>query len=97
VTESTKRPVIICTEFRGVFFGYAEDTTGSDVTLSDARNCIYWDSKVGGFIGLASKGPNKNCRIGETAASLDLRKVTAVLEVSAEAEAAWQSAPVYRG
>lgn len=53
------RPVIITTEYRGVFFGYAEDTTGDTVILKNARNCIYWSSKTGGFLGLASKGPGE--------------------------------------
>jgi hypothetical protein len=50
------RPVIITTEFRGVFFGYADDTSGDTVVLKNARNCIYWSAATGGFMGLASKG-----------------------------------------
>ena len=91
------RPVLITTEFRGVFFGYAEDTSGDSVTLTNARNCIYWPSKNGGFGGLASEGPHKDARIGARVEKMELRKVTSVAEVSEKAVAAWESANVYRG
>ena len=51
------RPVLITTEYKGVFFGYAEDTSGDNVVLTSCRNCIYWPSTQGGFLGLASIGP----------------------------------------
>ena len=93
----TKRPVLITTEFRGVFFGYAEHTSGDTVTLMNARNCIYWPSENGGFLGLASDGPHRNARIGASVDKIELRKVTAVAEVSESAVKAWESANVYRG
>jgi len=93
----TGRPVLITTEFRGVFFGYAEDTSGDNVTLTNARNCIYWPSGNGGFGGLASEGPAKGARIGAVVEKIDLRKVTSVAEVSKAAEKAWTDAKVYRG
>lgn len=91
------RPVLITTEYRGVFFGYAEDTTGDNVTLTNARNCIYWPSENGGFGGLASEGPAKGARIGAVVPKLDLRKITSVAEVSSDAAAKWEAASVYRG
>ena len=93
----TERPVLVTTEFRGVFFGYAEDTSGENVTLTRARNCIYWPSSQGGFAGLAAEGPAAGSRIGSTVASIDLRRVTSVSEVTPEAAAKWESANVYRG
>lgn len=93
----TDRPVLVTTEFRGVFFGYASDTSGENITLRNARNCIYWPSTQGGFAGLASEGPAKGARIGARVTSLDLRKVTSVAEVTPEAVAAWEAANVYRG
>jgi hypothetical protein len=36
------RPVIVTTEYRGVFFGYATDTSGDTIALERARNVIYW-------------------------------------------------------
>lgn len=94
---SKSRPVLITTEFRGVFFGYADDTRGENVTLTNARNCIYWPSANGGFGGLASEGPAKGARIGPKIAKIDLRKVTSVAECSEASVAAWEAAHVYRG
>ena len=91
------RPVLITTEFRGVFFGYADDTSGETVTLTKARNCIYWSSANGGFMGLASEGPGKGSRIGAVVDKIELRKVTSVAEVSEAAVKAWEAANVYRG
>ena len=92
-----KRPVLVTTEYRGVFFGYATDTSGDTITLTDARNCIYWSAKTGGFMGLASIGPAPGSRIGEPVGSIELRKITSVAAVTTEAERLWNTAPVYRG
>jgi len=91
------RPVLVTTEFRGVFFGYAGDTSGDNITLTNARNCIYWSSANGGFGGLASEGPAKGSRIGSRVEKIDLRKITSVSEVSADAASKWENADVYRG
>ena len=95
--ERVGRPVLVTTEFRGVFFGYAEDTSGDQITLTDARNCIDWPSGNGGFVGLAAEGPAKGARIGARADKIELRKITSVTEVTAAAAQAWESANVYRG
>lgn len=92
-----ERPVLVTTEYRGVFFGYAEDTNGDTITLRRARNCIYWPSAQGGFMGLASEGPAKGSRIGATVDTIELRKVTSVTEVTADAAEKWQAANVFRG
>lgn len=94
--EGTGRPVIVTTEFRGVFFGYAEDTSGDVVQLKGARNAIYWSDKTGGFMGLASGGPGKGSRIGARA-DIELRKVTAVLECTPGAVEAWEAADTHVG
>jgi hypothetical protein len=88
-----ERPVVICTEYRGVFFGWASDTTGESVTLRRARNCVYWSVDVKGVLGLAVTGPSRGCRIGPAVDAVDLRKVTAVLECSPAAVEAWGMAP----
>lgn len=90
--KSRARPVIVTTEHRGVFFGYAKDTTGETITLDRARLCLYWSADVKGFMGLASGGPTNGCRIGPPS-SITLRKITAVLEVTAPAVEAWERAP----
>ena len=91
------RPVLVTTEFRGVFFGYSDDTSGDTITLKNARNCIYWPSDQGGFVGLASEGPAKGSRVGSVVESLELRKITSVAEVTADAATVWEKANVYRG
>lgn len=91
------RPVLITTEFRGVFFGYAEDTSGDTVVLTNCRNCIYWPRTQGGFVGLASEGPANGARIGAKIGKAELRKVTSVLEVEPAAVKKWEAASVYRG
>lgn len=91
------RPVVITTGYRGVFYGYADNTSGDVVVLRNARNCIYWSAKTGGFMGLASHGPKDGSRIGATVKQIELRKVTSVLEAEPAAVAAWESADVYAG
>lgn len=88
------KPVLITTEFRGVFFGYVKDDTKlpEEVTLTGARNCIYWSSDCGGFLGLASEGPTSNCRIGKKVNKLTLYKVTSVTPVEESAVIAWEVA-----
>jgi hypothetical protein len=88
-----ERPVIVTTKHRGVFFGYATDTSGDVIELKRVRNCVYWSADCKGFMGLAANGPTKACRIGPAAPAISLREITAVLEVSEAAVAAWESAP----
>lgn len=87
----TERPVLVTTEHRGVFFGYATKTDGDTIVLSRARNCIYWSSDVQGFMGLAAKGPSTSCKIGP-AADIELRAITSVVEVTPEAADKWNNA-----
>ncbi len=86
------RPVIVTTEYKGVFFGYAEDTSGETINLKRARNCLYWPEESKGFMGLASVGPLAGAKIGP-AADIQLRKITSVVEVTPEAVKRWESAP----
>jgi len=86
------RAVLVTTEYRGVFFGYAEDTSGDTIKLTKARNCIYWPPEQKGFLGLAANGPGKGARVGP-AADIEARKVTCVAEVPEAAVAAWEAAP----
>jgi hypothetical protein len=87
-----ERAVIVTTEHRGVFFGYASDTDGETISLRAARLCVYWSSDLKGFMGLASDGPSKNCKIGPPA-DITLRKITAVVEVTPAAVDRWESSP----
>ena len=90
---STKeRAVLVTTEHRGVFFGYATATDGDTIALRSMRNCIYWSKDVGGFLGLAERGPSASCRIGARANAV-LRSITCVAECTPAAAAAWEAAP----
>lgn len=88
----TGRPVVVTTAHRGVFFGYATKTDGETIKLRSARLCVYWSSELKGFMGLAADGPSSSCKIGKPA-DIELRNITAVVEVSKEAAAKWESAP----
>lgn len=91
-TPANARAVLVTTEHRGVFFGYATRTDGATIKLARARNCVYWDASVRGFLGLASTGPGPECRIGPPA-DIELRKITCVADVSDAAVTAWESQP----
>lgn len=93
MAKKAERPVVVTTEHRGVFFGYASDTSGDPITLKRARLCVYWSADVKGFMGLASNGPTKGCRIGPAVDEIELRKITSVIAVSPEAVKLWESAP----
>jgi hypothetical protein len=90
--KQTERAVLVTTSHRGVFFGYATDTSGAMIVLRAARNCIYWPTENKGFMGLASMGPLKGARVGP-AADIELRDITSVAECTTAAVAAWESAP----
>jgi uncharacterized protein DUF6948 len=90
--NGTERAVLVTTQHRGVFFGYAIVTDGTAINLRAARNCIYWSSDVKGFLGLAATGPSKQCKVGP-AADIELRDITCVAECTEEATKAWEAAP----
>jgi len=90
MAKKSERPVIVCTEHRGVFFGYAEDTNGDRVHLKRARMAIYFGTQRG-VMQLAETGPTSTSKISARA-DIDVRKVTAVFEVTPEAAKAWEEA-----
>ena len=86
------RPVIVCTEHRGVFYGLVGDTTGwqlpgAVLRLHQARMAIYWGTERGVFQ-LAATGPTRASKIS-AAADIEVNKITAVVEVSEAAAKAW--------
>lgn len=87
-----ERAVVVTTEHRGVFFGYATKTNGETITLRAARLCVHWTADLRGFMGLAATGPSSGCRIGPPA-DIELRKITSVMAATPEAAAAWEKAP----
>lgn len=88
------QPVLVTTEFRGVFFGYLKDDSKApaEIELTGVRNCLYWSSDVGGFLGLASTGPTSGCKIGKKVPELKLYKITSVTPVESAAVDKWERA-----
>jgi len=87
----TGRAVVVCTDKRGVFFGYAENTEGDVIHLKGARCAIHWSKKTGGVLGLGGIGPQEGSRVGERA-DVELRGITAVISCTPEAVAVWEAA-----
>lgn len=87
--KTTERPVIVTTEHRGVFFGYADDTSGDVIHLKRARMAIYWGTTRGIFE-LAETGTTDKSKISARA-DIELRKITAVMEVSPVAAEKWEA------
>ncbi len=85
--------VLVTTAHRGVFFGELESQDGSTVVLKQARNCVYWDQSVKGFVGLAADGPSGNSRVGPACEALELLDVTSIGRCSEQAIERWESAP----
>lgn len=88
VASPVLRPVIVCTSHRGVFFGYATETKGDVINLKDARMAIYWGT-TRGVMQLAESGPTSTSKISAKA-DIEVRSVTAVFEVTPDAEAKWK-------
>jgi hypothetical protein len=97
-TSKTKsgglRPVLVTTAIGGVFFGYAGKTNGSTIQLFNARNCLYWSKECGGFMGLAANGPVGDSRVGAKA-DIEIRNITSVSEVTADAAKVWNDKAVW--
>jgi hypothetical protein len=90
--EQAERAVLVTTEHRGVFFGYATDVQNETIKLRAARNVVYWSADCKGFLGLAATGPKKDCKVGP-AANIELRAITCVAEVTPVAVTAFEAAP----
>ena len=90
--STDKKFVLVTTEFRGVFAGYMESREDRIVTLSSARNCIYWSEDMRGFLGLATMGPSDSCRIGSVSESVTLFGVTSITDCTDSACKKWGAA-----
>lgn len=88
--KSKARPVIVCTEHRGVFFGYATDTSGDNIHLTKARMAIHFGT-TRGVMELAETGPTSSSKVSARA-DIEVRKVTAVFEVTPAATEKWEAA-----
>ncbi len=87
-------PVVVCTDKRGVVFGYTDDVSARPITLTKARMCLYWSVDVGGVFGLGERGPSKDSKVSAVLPSVSLEGVTAIFSVDPAAERAWNGAKV---
>lgn len=95
MTAAKKRPVVVTTEHRGVFFGNMNGSSETDkvITLTDAQMCVYWSSDVRGILGLAATGPSRSCRVTPAVPKMTVQDVTAVMDATDEAVKAWAARP----
>jgi hypothetical protein len=87
-----ERFVLVTTLHRGVFAGYAKETSGKTIKLRAGRCCLYWPASQKGFLGLASNGPLDGAKVGP-AADIELRDITSVSECTPAAVEAWEKFP----
>jgi hypothetical protein len=90
MAKAKERPVIVCTEHRGVFYGMASDTKGSVINLRGARMAISFGT-TRGVMELAETGPTSRSKVSARA-DIEVRKVTAVFEVTPAAAEKWEAA-----
>lgn len=95
MTATKKRPVLVTTEHKGVFFGLLNGSADTDTTVSltDAQMCVYWSVDVKGVLGLAATGPSESCKVTPVVPKITLQGVTAVIDVTDAAVDAWRGRP----
>ena len=91
---SSPVPVLVCTDKRGVVFGYTTNVDARPIILTNARMCLYWSADVGGVFGLAEVGPTKDCKISAPVSTITLEGVTCVISADEKAVKAWAKSPV---
>jgi|GEM_PF-2350566 len=94
---SKKIAVVITTDKdkRGVFMGLIDpaDADKETIVAEEVRMAVYWSTDARGVVGLAGKGPTKECRISPAAKKATLKGVTAVMEMTDDALKAWRKEP----
>lgn len=83
-----ERAVLVTTTHKGVFFGYATQTSGDVINLKRARMAIYWGTTKG-LMQLCHTGPTASSKVSAPA-DIELRGITAVFEIAPEALAVWE-------
>jgi hypothetical protein len=87
-----KKPVVVTTLHKGVFFGYAENIGPDSMHIEKCRNAVFWSEDVKGVVGLASNGPSEKCRIGPAADAV-IYSITSVFFCTPKATEAWEAEP----
>jgi hypothetical protein len=94
-SNGSERAVVVTTAHRGVFVGHTTEpsNTVEAIDLVRAHMIVYWAAGNRGVLGIASKGPVAGSRVSPPVRSIGLRNVTAIMDASDEAVAAWEKAP----
>lgn len=89
--------MVVCTDKRGVFMGLGEERLTkkleSTVHLYDVRMCVHFSKTIGGVMGLASKGPDGQCRISAAVPEATFPDVHAIFRCSAKSVECWEEEP----
>ena len=88
---NAERLVVVLTEFKEIFCGWATDVDGDRIKLRGARQACYYSEDTHGLLGLAATGPAKGSKIGP-AANIEVRRVINVIECQSAAVDAWEKA-----
>lgn len=86
-----ERLVVVLTEFKEIFCGWATETDGDRILLRAARQACYFSEDTHGLLGLAVNGPGKGSKIGP-AANIEVRRVVNVIECQSAAIDVWEKA-----
>lgn len=94
IEKKRDNPVLVTTAHRGVFFGYlnGRKPAKAQLVLDRCRNCGFWSKAMSGFLGLASIGPDSDCKVGPAASRVTLYDITSVTEVEPQAVEKWEAA-----
>lgn len=88
------KPVLITTEYRGVFAGLLaddQDITARSMPLQSAKMAIYWGT-THGVMELCQTGPTSKSKISSAANIPILHGITAVFDIEPAAWKKWQEA-----
>lgn len=91
----TKTAVVVSTLHKGIFFGWTETVDIPEtkkVRLDNAQMCVSFHSSIRGFMGLASCGPNAQCRVSWKVPSIEVSDVTSIVICSENAVKNWELA-----
>ncbi len=88
-----RSPVLVTPTHRLVMAGYLDDShnrTDPHLVLHGPLRCAIRWATTGGFLELATDGPNKNSRLGTiVVGALALRDITSIADLSEEAVKSW--------
>jgi hypothetical protein len=97
LAHSGRIPVVITTDHtkRGVFLGWInpDDAFNENIVAHEVRMAVRFSREIGGVLGLANPGPDKNCRISKAHKKAHIKGVTAVFEATDEAVKKWRKEP----